>query len=71
MPALALFIQIFLYGISLLNIANTIIILLMFLISQIEQANTIVKQGRLINEANINITLSQIQPCLLYTSRCV
>ena len=68
MPALALFIQIFLYGISLLNIANTIIILLMFLISQIEQANTIVKQGRLINEANINITLSQIQPHFLYNS---
>lgn len=68
MPALALFVQIFIYGISLLNIANTIIILLMFLISQMEQANAIVKQERLINEANINITLSQIQPHFLYNS---
>lgn len=68
MPAFALFVQIFLYGISLLNIANTVIILLMFLISQIEQATTIVKQERLINEANINITLSQIQPHFLYNS---
>ncbi len=66
MPAITLVIQTFIYGFSLLNITTTVAILMMFLISQIEQATLIVQQERLINEANVNITLSQIQPHFLY-----
>lgn len=66
MPFIALCIQVYFYGISLLNIANTTLILIIFILSQIEQATTIVEQEKMINEANINIAISQIQPHFLY-----
>lgn len=67
-PLLALIIQLFVYGISLLNIAIILSILFVFTSSQIEQSRQLVEQQRKISELKVSIMLSQIQPHFLYNS---
>lgn len=81
-PFLATLLQLFIYGISLLNIAMTISVLWMFIVLQIErgrklreqgetmlaQAEQIVAQEREVSDMQRKIMLSQIQPHFLYNS---
>lgn len=67
-PAAALVVQIWFYGISLLNIANTISILMLFFATQVERSKTLVKQEQELINAKIDTMMSQIQPHFLYNS---
>lgn len=67
-PAAALVVQIWFYGISLLNIANTISILMLFFATQVERSKTLVKQEQELTNARIDTMISQIQPHFLYNS---
>lgn len=82
LPFLAMILQLFIYGIALLNIAITISVLWMFISLQIErgkklkaqaerlvvQTEQLVKQEHEINEMQRKIMLSQIQPHFLYNA---
>ena len=68
LPIAAMIVQLFFYGVSLLNIAITISMLFMFIESQIEQVKTLVEQERSLNEMRIEIMLSQIKPHFLFNS---
>lgn len=75
LPFLAMIIQIFVYGIALLNIAITISVLWMFVILQInrgkklkEQAELLIEQKNEMSDMQRKIMLSQIQPHFLYNS---
>lgn len=67
-PAVALVIQIWFYGISLLNIANTISIMTLFFSTQVERSKILVEQEQQLTQAKIDIMISQIQPHFLYNS---
>lgn len=74
-PVIAMGIQLFLYGIALLNIAMTMSLMLMFVFLQVErgrklkeQAEMIIERERLLNDMRIKIALSQIQPHFLYNA---
>ena len=67
-PVVALAIQIWFYGIALLNIANTISILMLFFATQVERSKTLVKQEQELTNAKIDTMISQIQPHFLYNS---
>lgn len=82
LPSLAMVIQLFLYGIALLNIAVTVSLLWMFVVflmnkgkklkeqgeCLIKQAELLVKQEQELSEMQRKIMLSQIQPHFLYNS---
>ena len=61
-------IQIFVYGIALLNLATTISILIIFLFIQEEQARRIRQREAELADAKVSIMLSQIQPHFLCNS---
>lgn len=79
-PTIAMILQLFIYGISLLNIALTISVLWMFVAFLIDRGRKTEKQGKLlvkqakelvekereVNEMQKKIMLSQIQPHFLY-----
>lgn len=67
-PVVALAIQIWFYGIALLNIANTISILMLFFATQVERSKILVKQEQELTNAKIDTMISQIQPHFLYNS---
>ncbi len=73
LPVVAMGIQYFLYGISFLNIAITISVLLLYLQTLVEQATAmygqerqIVKQQKELTNMRIQVMLSQIQPHFMY-----
>lgn len=82
LPIIAMILQLFFYGIALLNIAITVSVLWMFVILQIErgkklkeqgeclmeQAKQLVEQEHEMNDMQRKIMLSQIQPHFLYNS---
>ena len=68
LPVAAMCIQIFVYGIALLNLATTISILIIFLFIQEEQARRIRQREAELADAKVSIMLSQIQPHFLCNS---
>lgn len=75
LPLIALLIQAFVYGLVLLNLANTISLVIIFLFLQAEQGQRAAEQARLLAEqelelsqSRISIMLSQIQPHFLYNA---
>ncbi len=73
LPVVAMVIQYFLYGISFLNIAITVSVLLLYLQTLVEQAiamhgqeRQIVQQQKELTNMRIQVMLSQIQPHFMY-----
>lgn len=71
LPVAAIIIQLFVYGAALFNLAITISIMFMFFMSQAEKGKKMVEQERELNEMQLKIVLSQIQPHFLYNSLTV
>ena len=85
LPAAALIIQIFLYGLVLANLANTVTLVIIFIFLQAEQGRQAAEKERLAAEqekivaekenqliqSRIAIMLSQIQPHFLYNALAV
>lgn len=68
LPVAALIIQLWVYGIAFLNIANTISVMMLFFSSQINQAKLLVEKESELTDAKISVMMSQIQPHFLYNS---
>lgn len=68
MPVAALVWQTFFYGISMLQIMDTVVLMCLFAVVVIGQARQLVEQEREINDMKIRIVLSQIQPHFLYNT---
>lgn len=68
LPVLAMGIQIFVYGVALLNLAVTLSILVIFLFLQVEQARRMKERELELTEMRIAVMLSQIQPHFLYNA---
>ncbi|MBU5625475.1 histidine kinase [Oscillibacter sp. MSJ-2] len=68
LPALSMCIQIFVYGVALLNLATTLSILVIFLFLQAEQTRRMKARELELAEMRISIMLSQIQPHFLYNA---
>lgn len=68
LPILAMAIQIFVYGIALLNLANTLAIFVIFLILQLEQVRRTRERELELTQMRISVMLSQIQPHFLYNT---
>ncbi|MEG1577324.1 MAG: histidine kinase [Oscillospiraceae bacterium] len=68
LPTAAMCVQIFVYGLSLLNLANTICILVIFLFLQAEQGRLSAQQESQLAQSRMAILLSQIQPHFLYNT---
>lgn len=68
LPVLALVIQIFIYGLVFLNLANTLSLLIVYLFLQVEQGRRITEQENELTQSRISIMMSQIQPHFLYNS---
>lgn len=73
LPAAAVSIQLFYYGIALLNLAITISVLWIFMNAQVEymrelvkRTNELVEQEKKTGEMQMRLVLSQIQPHFLY-----
>lgn len=58
----ALWLQIFVYGLALLNLGNTFSLVVIFLFLQAEQGRRMAEQESKLTESRIAIMLSQIQP---------
>ena len=61
LPILASAIQLFIYGVSLINISITISMMCMFVVA-------IVEQGKELTNARVDVMLSQIQPHFIYNT---
>lgn len=68
LPILAMGVQIFVYGLALLNLVNTFSLVVIFLFLQAEQGRRMAEQESKLTESRIAIMLSQIQPHFLYNS---
>lgn len=68
LPTIAMCIQILFYGLALLNLANTLCILVIFLFVQAEQGFISVQQENQLAQSRIAILLSQIQPHFLFNT---
>ncbi|MEG7531606.1 MAG: histidine kinase, partial [Hungatella sp.] len=68
LPTAAMCVQIFVYGLSLLNMANTLCILVIFLFLQAEQGRISAERESQLAQSRIAILLSQIQPHFLYNT---
>lgn len=71
LPAAALVVQIFVYGLALLNLADTVAIIVIFLFLQAEQGRRSAEQENLLMQDRVAIMLSQIQPHFLYNALSV
>ncbi len=78
LPAAALCVQMFLYGLVLANLADTITLVTIFIFLQTEQSRQasehkrlVAEQERLLMQSRIAIMLSQIQPHFLYNALLV
>ena len=67
-PAVAIVVQIFAYGLALYNLAVTVSIMFQIFLFQIEKSNKLIKQEQALNDMKTNIVISQIQPHFLYNS---
>lgn len=68
LPLVALVMQISFYGISLLSVAITISMLLMYITSLMEQSQRLIRQEREIADMKIDMTLSQIRPHFMFNT---
>jgi len=64
-------VQIFVYGLALLNLADTVAIIVIFLFLQAEQGRRSAEQENLLMQDRVAIMLSQIQPHFLYNALSV
>lgn len=71
LPLIALCIQIFVYGLALLNLADTVTLVVVFLFLQAEQGRRAAEQENLLMQSRVSIMLSQIQPHFLYNALSV
>lgn len=67
-PAIAIIVQLFVYGVALYNLAVTVSIMFQIFLFQIEKSKKLVKQEQALNDMKMNIVISQIQPHFLYNS---
>lgn len=68
LPVAALCVQAFVYGMVLLGLANTVLLIVVFLFLQAEQGRRMAEQDAALTQSRISIMLSQIQPHFLYNS---
>ena len=68
MPLCAIIWQSFFYGISMLQILDTVALMFLFAAVLIGQSKQVVEQEREINDMKIQIVISQIQPHFLYNT---
>lgn len=68
LPAIAMLIQIRVFGITLLYIATTLSLLLIYITVYLEQSRRLRRREMELQQANISIMLSQIQPHFLYNA---
>lgn len=68
LPMVAILIQIYMYGVALLNIATTTAAMIMFTVSQAEQSRKISQYEKKMRDMRVDIMMSQIQPHFLYNS---
>ena len=68
MPLCAIIWQSFFYGISMLQILDTVALMFLFAVVLIGQSKQVVEQEREINDMKIQIVISQIQPHFLYNT---
>lgn len=68
LPLIALVIQISFYGISLLSMAITISMLLMYITSLVEQSQMMIEQERRIADMKIDMMMSQIKPHFMFNT---
>lgn len=66
LPIVVASVQIFIYGISLLNIAITVAMLFMFLTEEVKQAELLVKRETEVNDMQTELMLSQIGPHFIF-----
>lgn len=66
MPVIALIWQLFFYGISLLQIMNTISLMCLFMVDAFRQTRKLVEKERELNDMKIQVVLSQIKPHFMY-----
>lgn len=66
MPMIALIWQLFFYGISLLQIMNTISLMCLFMVDAFRQTQKLVAKERELNDMKIQVVLSQIKPHFMY-----
>lgn len=71
LPVIAMIIQLRVYGITLLYIATTLSLMIVYVMVHIEQGRRLEVQTRELTQANVAIMLSQIQPHFLYNSLSV
>lgn len=71
LPVAAMCVQMFVYGIVLLNLANTLSILVIFLFLQAEQGRLSAEREQELTQSRIAILLSQIQPHFIYNTLTV
>ncbi len=67
-PFPAFLVQMFVYGLNLINFAGMILIIIIFLFIQSEQANRMLQQKLELSESKNALVLSQIQPHFLYNT---
>lgn len=68
LPFVAVIIQMFYYGISLINIAISISMILMFVASMIEQNENLARKEKEAADLRISIMISQIAPHFIYNT---
>ena len=66
MPVTALVWQSFFYGISLLQIMNTVSLMCLFTVDAFRQTRQLVQKERELNDMKIQVVLSQIKPHFMY-----
>jgi len=71
LPAIAVTIQMFVYGLVLLNFVDTVAIIIIFLFLQAAQGRMAAEREMLLTKDRISIMLSQIQPHFLYNTLSV
>lgn len=71
LPIIAMCIQIQVYGLAILNLVDTISIVIIFLFLQAEQGRIVAEQENKLTQGRVSIMLSQIQPHFLYNSLAV
>lgn len=68
LPFVSMIIQLFYYGISLINIAISISMIVMFLVAIVEQNNNLAKKEREAADLQISLMLSQIAPHFIFNT---
>ncbi len=68
LPIIASLIQVFYYGISLINISISISLVLMFMVAVMEQNNKLARKEKEAADLKISIMMSQISPHFIYNT---